>query len=1651
MCGMQSCNASTPATSVLFKQGLRNGCTWARKCGLVFRRHLCEGQGQLSGPKLRPAPRSGVFAQQGKESDRQRQAASANEGASRSDAIGEQGSLGSQTDSSQSASSQEDQATDGPSAGQLRALEQAMQQAQRQLDLFTEQLQEYAEFDSFDPKFDQDPNPENLSSLGPGRGLWQAPSFSLGVGQGQDVPPELMEMLAGGEGEGAEESIFPEDRYFEEVSKEELKEILYGNGGFEKSFRGEREAAADFEHWGELWEGSAQSSGRGASNERALSRGVPQSEGLERGDISRDLKANVSRPGEAEAAAPRQDGQKATSTATAIPSSGSETSTPGIKPSPNNGVPVPPLPPPRVLQARIPPPPSPQPNLLPVSPLQRPSSWLSDSYPPRQGFLLPPADPPKLAPRTTPHHSPPPRHSPHPPAAPVYPLTGAPLQGASEQVPWPPVPPPPGSDNSFRPPLDQRKVPTPGPASVADSGFLRSSLSGKPLTSDRVPRPEGSSLSDRSPLSSSDWTSSPDRASFLEGPPYLDGPSPSDITPYPNGTVQSDGSGDPDAQSVRFRETPQLQSEALRRLFAMSPEELRALDRQLATGGAQLQVTGGAALDLGALGAQNGPTTNPPEKEPIPQQSTSSAADVTAEVSKERPTSNGHKARTLDDIIDELSSVTGDQKFADLDSSAPGGGSVGDLLDRLKRLVDISEKAIGDLAFGGALPEEKEGNGDDDDSLPWYEEPGTCMDDEYYGGSREPRKGTENVANLFADPVLAEKRFSRPLGYGERFTEDGVESGDVASREEGESASPDVTLTSAEGPGASRGGQERNGVHSGGGLGPEAAAVLGVRLGKQDNVSDSEAGSKGQSASGAGLSQNQTVSTAGGTFSDASSSPNAAGSSDDLRDASIESMAASLGMFQDAGPDSKVSTFEAPRAGRGPESSSQGGAGSPESGGVEESSSGGGWLGQKVARVGLDVGLGLEEAVKRAVNEHTGPESRAKKGASRGGGISKAMAETLEASKKGRGGEEMAGKGRKGKSRKGAPAKEEVKAKGDLVETESAGSDLGGSGASKKLPGKARESVTVGRDLAVSDALFGTRTSAASGRPANSFLNQAIAAQREGGLTPPKSLASANLEEGSEAEAIEKSSESDQQAKFDRLPAAESLSTAPNPGQPKSADALSESDQPLISAETSRNPDQTGLADESWNPSSPPNPSNPEASEPFKPDSVADLSSPESTRTPNGQSAQKPPRKKGDYPDWMPKFLDHLHPDSPNFDPEAYAKTHPIKRAMMDDDAAGRFPDFSLEALATPAPELARLPEEETNAPEHSFEDHPANRVNEALNISEEQRGRVLEAANAADFDPAAYDKSAPPWEAFRGFGTGSRDMEGWDAEGQVNLPEGEQEFEIRTKEGGTRKVTIPADGFKNEQELIDTFGDFGTYPYMADNFEAVADDDILQEVPPPDIPPEDKAMQLKVEDLAYSLRDFLAMDRDPEADPFKKGLVNSFVTFEDPLHCFTSATLLEEWLNLFARNGYPPSLDFIWYEADPAHRWTRWVYTTMTITLPKDLKKQLEDWGAQGWYEAEFGDGPEPEPEQPEQRNQPRDEAFRKVLRKAGVEPMKEKEKPLVLEMFSKFEMDEAGKITSVYSTWEDFEEEDEPSTPRMRAKRRLFMAALLRKEWGR
>lgn len=600
-------------------------------------------------------------------------------------------------------------AADGQSEGQVGGppeVELAMQQAQRQLDLFTEQLQGFADFDTSALSADQGLKPENLSSLGPGRGLWQAPSFSLGAGQGQDVPPELMEMLTGGEGKGDEESIFPEDRYFEEVSKEELKEILYGTGGFEKSFRGGKETAADFEHWGELWEGGA---GRSSSNQSALSGDGPRTEEFRGGDISSNPKAGAPEPGQAEKAAPMQDGPNTTADAAATPSMGSETNAPRVNPSPTNEVPVPPLPPPRALQARIPPPPSPHPNLLPVSPLQRPSSWLSDSYPPAPRLPFTSGRPPLNGPTDTPpSQSPAAPQPPTPPAAPVYPLTGSPLRGASEQVPWPPVPPSPRSDVSSRPPLDQSKIPNggakptgsssvPGSFPSGNVGFPRTPFSVEPFRSDRVFESEGPPTLFRTPAlnerSSPGWTSSSDTVSSLDGPPSFEEP------------PQSDGPASSDSPSVQFRETPQLQSEALRRLFAMSPEELHALDRQLATGGAQLQVTGGAALDLNAPGVQSAPTATPSEKEPAPRQSSPSIADVTADVSGERPVS---KAKTLDDIIDELSTMTGDGKFGDFDAAAPGGGSVGDLLDRLKRLVDISEKAIGELAFGGGLPEGEE-------------------------------------------------------------------------------------------------------------------------------------------------------------------------------------------------------------------------------------------------------------------------------------------------------------------------------------------------------------------------------------------------------------------------------------------------------------------------------------------------------------------------------------------------------------------------------------------------------------------------------------------------------------------------------------------------------------------------------------------------------------------------------------------------------------------------------------------------------------------------------------------------------------------------------------------------------------------------------
>jgi hypothetical protein len=556
----------------------------------------------------------------------------------------------------------------------------AIEEAERQLDFFTQQLRELAELDPSFLKVDPITNPESLSSMGQGKGLWQAPPipeelFPRGLNLGADVPPELADLLKDAEGGDAGEVINPEDRYFEEISKEELREILYGTPkGRPDAKNRVEELPAEFEGWREPPIGDV-SSAAPSSREGALR----SNENFANEEAQN---ANAGTSETPQPTPPRTGVQKT-----------QETQKPGAPPA--NGVSWAPLPPSPVLQSQIPTPPSPHPNLLPVSPLQRPSSWLSESYPsaPRLPFTSgrPPLKAPtEIAPLPTPA-------APQPPIAPVDPLTNlqinpaesASSQGASQEgylraglppnpVPWPPLPPSPGSENRFRPPLNFSTSPA---ESVSSPG---------------------------SPEETFDFPT-----------PFSEGPSPS----FSDSSSDSDRLLNPDVRRGPVRETPQLQSEALRRIFAMSPEELRALDRQLATGGAQLDLQ---ALGLSSGGQQAPPRTPPAEVNSNP--SVSAAAGVQAKVAdgmgkskaggvadvgketpgkgKEGPDAN--KAKTLDSIIEDLSSVTGDGSFAGVDPPGPGGGSVEELLDRLKRLVDISEKAIGELAFGGMPPQEEE-------------------------------------------------------------------------------------------------------------------------------------------------------------------------------------------------------------------------------------------------------------------------------------------------------------------------------------------------------------------------------------------------------------------------------------------------------------------------------------------------------------------------------------------------------------------------------------------------------------------------------------------------------------------------------------------------------------------------------------------------------------------------------------------------------------------------------------------------------------------------------------------------------------------------------------------------------------------------------
>jgi hypothetical protein len=727
----------------------------------------------------------------------------------------------------------------------------------------------------------------------------------------------------------------------------------------------------------------------------------------------------------------------------------------------------------------------------------------------------------------------------------------------------------------------------------------------------------------------------------------------------------------------------------------------------------------------------------------------------------------------------------------------------------------------------------------------------------------------EDLANLFADEALAEKRFSRPrdreaggddvavaeggdqpvlrsegrskgavarddvaaskvgegsglrseVGVKEGSTRDDVAVGVRASLQaktggEGELGGDDVAstagMTSEAGVSSGRVGEGRKGAEREGVLSAEAAAVLtppgSSSDGKRTRKVEAETGTVRNekppepnpgSASGRELNSVNTESERRRVSGSKSAGPAEPGESigrlqgsisegastvflDEGRflkqeDASIEEKAASLGLFQEVGPDSKVSTFEAPSARRESESVRERekqewavSEGFRNSGfkSSEDSKQSGGWLGQKVAKLGSDGGLGLEEAVKAAVGEHLGAEKRVKRGAKKDRGLSRAFEEGFKALKGGPGSgglEESSGKGRRGGKRRGLQDKESVK--------ESGGSLQGESGSSKTGATVENEE---GRDSGAAD-----EGSKPDRKVSNPFLTQTMAASAS------RVASSEDPETPSRPFSPEET------------PSAEPLQNLPNPDKPSGAEPPQEPLNPGVplSANLSQNPPNPGKPSSAG---STRNPLNPEESS--------------SSRNPNPEPASEPaassgsPRKKKDYPEWMPPFMDKIHPDSPNFDPELYAKTHPIKRAMMDDDSEGRFPDFSLEALQGPAPETSRPLEEGDPESEFSPETHPDNVIDEALNVTEEQRARVLEAANAEEFEPAAYDKTAPPWEAFRGFGVASRDLEGYDVEGTRDLREQDQEFDIPVKGGGTKRVKIPAGGFKNEEELNAAF-----------------------------------------------------------------------------------------------------------------------------------------------------------------------------------------------------------------------------------------------------
>ncbi|KAG6549531.1 hypothetical protein Mapa_008912 [Marchantia paleacea] len=224
---------------------------------------------------------------------------------------------------------------------------------------------------------------------------------------------------------------------------------------------------------------------------------------------------------------------------------------------------------------------------------------------------------------------------------------------------------------------------------------------------------------------------------------------------------------------------------------------------------------------------------------------------------------------------------------------------------------------------------------------------------------------------------------------------------------------------------------------------------------------------------------------------------------------------------------------------------------------------------------------------------------------------------------------------------------------------------------------------------------------------------------------------------------------------------------------------------------------------------------------------------------------------------------------------------------------------------------------------------------------------------------------------------------------------------------------------------------------YMGDVDMLEEEEPLSKYVPPPQIPLKDVEMRNKVEEVMYSLLDYLPgpmailLDDQGKWDAVVK-MFSESVEIQDPLLCLKGVQSFKILLNVLCQSGINIDLHEVYYESVAADRSKRWVYAVWTATLTNNLEESVQKSNMKEWWDSASGPLLEHRAEREDgvKSSLAGDELFSTTVFVDGEEkPLKRFQRLNVLKLSgeSKFEVNQAGLVTCVRSRWYKLAEQDD------------------------